>query len=160
VTRTRPITILTFAVLGAAAAWLLEIALIATGQTIVMPPVTFAIVLGLVGIVVLALAIPVRRAVRSREHSRIDPFYATRVVVLAKSSSIAGSLLSGAGLSILAFLLTRSVVPGIGSILMAVATAGGALILLVGGLVAEFMCTIPPEDSEKQPKAPTKPQVS
>ena len=78
--------------------------------------------------------------------AHVDPFYATRVVVLAKASSLAGALVTGLAAAILVFLLTRSVLPAVGSLTMAVVTAVGAVVLLAGGLVAEKMCTLPPED--------------
>lgn len=149
-TRTRPITLVLFAVLGGAAAWLLEVALAANGQPIVIPPISLALVLAVIGGLDILLALPIRRAVKSKVHGRVDPFYATRVLVFSKASAIAGSLLTGAGIGILVFVLSRSVIPGVGSIVMAAATAVGALVLLVGGLVAEYLCSIPPDDDDKQ----------
>ncbi len=153
-TRTRPITMIVFAVFGGAAGWLLEVALSATGSPSIVPPYTLAIALAAIGAIVVALAMPIRRAVREHEQHKIDPFYATRVVVLAKASSVAGALIAGAGAGVLVFLLTRSVVPGVGSILMAVATIVGAIVLLAGGVVAEYMCSVPPDDHEGE-ESPT-----
>jgi hypothetical protein len=149
VTRTRPITLILWGVFGAAAGWLLELALVATGSPQVIPPITLGLVLAVIGAIVLGMAVPIRRAVKDRDPQRIDPFYATRVVVLAKASGIAGALLVGAALGVLIFILTRTIVPGVGSILMVLAAVGGAVVLLVGGLVAEYMCSIPPEDDDK-----------
>ena len=44
-TRTRPITIVLFAVIGAAAGWLLEIGLVAMISPTAVPPLTFALAL-------------------------------------------------------------------------------------------------------------------
>ena len=148
-TRTGPATIALFAIFGGAAGWLLEIGLVAMGLPSVVPPVSLAVALAIIGVLVIGFALPVRRAVKERESARIDPFYATRVVVLAKASTLAGGLLVGGALSIVVFLLTRSVVAGVGSVLMAVAAVAGAIVLLVGGLVAEYMCSIPPNDDDK-----------
>lgn len=147
-TRTRPITVVLFAVLGAAAGWLLEVALVAMGSPAVVPPVTFALALVVIGALVVAFALPVRSAVRDRENHHVDPFYATRVVVLAKASAAAGALLGGATLAIVIFLLTRSVVAGVGSVFTAIAAVVGGIALLVGGLIAERMCSIPPHDGD------------
>jgi hypothetical protein len=144
VTRTRPLTLILFAVLGGAATWLIEVALISSGRPAVVPPVTLALALGVIGVLDVALALPIRRAVRDRALPRVDPFYATRVAIFAKASSIAGSLVAGVGLGMLIFLSTRSV------LLMAVATIVGAVILLVGGLVAEYLCSIPPDDDDQR----------
>jgi len=149
VIRTKPVTLVLFAVFGAAAAWLLEIALIAAGQPAAVPPTTLALALAVIGVLDVALAVPIRRAVRDRTRARIDPFYATRVAVLAKASSLAGSLLAGVASGILIFLTTRSVL-AVGSVVMAVATIVGAVVLLVAGLIAENFCSIPPDDDDKR----------
>lgn len=149
VTRTSPVTLVLLAVFGAGVAWLLETVMVATGRPLVNPPITLGVALLMIGVIVVTMALPVYKVARKRPNARIDPFYATRVVVLAKASSLSGALLTGVGLGITGFLLTRSVVPGVGSITMALVTAGGAVALLVAGLVAEYMCTIPPEDDDK-----------
>jgi hypothetical protein len=123
--------------------------MVATGNPVLIPPYTLAVALVLIGVLIVLMALPVFKVARRKENARIDPFYATRVVVLAKASSLCGALLAGGGLGIAGFLLTRSVVPGVGSVAMAFTTAAGAILLLVGGLVAEYMCTIPPEDDDK-----------
>jgi hypothetical protein len=149
VTRTRPVTLILFAVFGGAGAWLLEVALIAAGQPAAVPPTTLALALAVIGILDIFLALPIRRAMRDRHRPRVDPFYATRVAVLAKASSISGSLIAGAALGILVFLSSRSVL-AVGSIWMAVATLVGAVVLLVAGLIAESFCSIPPDDEDKR----------
>ncbi|MET0989713.1 MAG: DUF3180 domain-containing protein [Glaciihabitans sp.] len=151
--RTRPVTLVVFAAAGGALIWLVEVALIASGRPAAVPPGTLAIALGVIGIIDVALAVPIRRAIRDGQRGKIDPFFATRVVVLAKASSLAGSLVTGVGLGILLFLSTRSVL-AVGSILMAVATVVGAIILLVAGLIAEHLCSIPPDDDDKVEDGP------
>jgi hypothetical protein len=153
VKRTRPVSLVLFAAVGAALVWLLEIGLITAGRPAAVPPVTLALALGVIGILDLLLAIPIRRAVRDGQRGTIDPFYATRVAVLAKASSLAGSLVTGVGLGILLFLSTRSVL-AVGSVLMAVATVVGAVVLLVAGLIAEHLCSIPPDDDDKVEDGP------
>ncbi|WP_167042514.1 DUF3180 domain-containing protein [Salinibacterium sp. ZJ454] len=143
------------AVIGLVGGWFLDAALASAGRPIVVPPFTLPVALTAIGVIVLLLARPVYKAVRTGEYARVDPFYATRVVVLAKASSLAGALLAGGGAGILLYLLSRSVVPGVGSILMAAATIVGAAILLAAGLIAERMCTIPPDD-----EGPTKGPVT
>jgi hypothetical protein len=144
--RTKPLHLVLLAAFGAIAAWLLETVLAASGRAVLLPPVTLAIALVLIGAIVVIMALPVRRVSRRVEGAKVDPFYATRVVMLAKASSLSGALLGGAGLGIAFYLLGRAVLPGVGSITMAFACAAGAILLLVAGLVAEHMCTIPPDD--------------
>lgn len=157
--RTRPLLLVIYLVAAAIIAWLLESTLTASGAATITPPVTLAITLLVIGAVVIALALPVRRAVRDRAASRpdarqVDPFYATRVLVLAKASSIAGSILCGATLAVVGYILTRSVVAGVGSIFTSGAAVVGSLALLICGLVAENMCSIPPDDKDKGNKDP------
>lgn len=148
-TRTSAGHLVLLAVLGGAAMWFIEVALAASGNAIVVPPLTLAIALTLIGVIIVVMALPVRRVSRGVPDARIDPFYATRVVMLAKASSLGGALLTGAGIAVAAYLLTRSVLPGVGSVVLAFASAAGAAILLVAGLVAEHMCTIPPDDDRR-----------
>jgi hypothetical protein len=151
--RTRPVSLVLFAAIGGALVWLIEIALIASGRPVAVPPGTLALALGVIGVLDLLLAVPIRRAVRDGQRGKIDPFYATRVAMLSKASSLAGSLVTGVGLGIVIFLSTRSVL-AVGSILMAVATVVGAVVLLVAGLIAEHLCSIPPDDDDKVEDGP------
>ena len=145
--RTKPLHLVLLAAFGAVAAWLLETVLAASGRAVLLPPVTLAIALVLIGAIVVIMALPVQGA-------KVDPIYATRVVMLAKASSLSGALLGGAGLGIAFYLLGRAVLPGVGSITMAFACAAGAILLLVAGLIAEHMCTIPPDDDPKNDGRP------
>jgi hypothetical protein len=151
VTRTRPSILVLLAVLGGGAGWFLETALVASGRPTFIPPITLAAALALIGVIVVLLALPVYRVVRGTAKTRVDPFYATRAVVLAKASSLTGTLLGGAALAITIFLLTRSVIPPVGSVALAVATTVAGVMLLAGGLIAEKMCTLPPSDDDPNP---------
>lgn len=148
-TRATPLTAL--GLLGFVLGLLVEIAAAASGRPIIVPPLTLPLTLVVVGIVVVMLAWPIRQVTRGRAQRQVDPFRAMRVAVLAKASSLSGSLVLGAGLGIVAFILTRSVVPAVASVWLAVATAIGAGILLAGGLVAEKFCTLRPDDDEDLP---------
>ncbi len=158
--RTKPLHLVLLAAFGGIAAWLLETVLAASGRAVLLPPVTLAIALVLIGAIVVIMALPVRRVSRRVEGAKVDPFYATRVVMLAKASSLSGALLGGAGLGIAFYLLGRTVLPGVGSITMAFACAAGAILLLVAGLVAEHMCTIPPDDDANNDGRPDRRGIS
>ena len=148
-TRTRPAALLLAALLGVAAAFLLDTVLAMRGVAVLVPPVSLAVALVLIGAVVLALAWPVRRAAAGER--RIDPFYATRVLVLAKASALAGALMAGAAAGILIYLLTRAVVP-LGSSLATGGTVVAAILLMVAALVAEHLCALPPDEQTEQPE--------
>ncbi len=151
---TRASTLILFAVIGLVGGWFLDAGLAASGQPTVMPSYALPVVLVAIGVIVVIAAVPVRRAVRARRHGNVNPFYATRVVVLAKACALTGALLAGAGLGLVAYILGRGVVAGVGSVLMAAAMAVGSVLLLVAGLIAERMCTIPPDDDEND-RGPT-----
>ncbi|CAN5403859.1 hypothetical protein BH10ACT4_BH10ACT4_09070 [soil metagenome] len=146
--RTNISTLVLLALIGGIGGGFLETLLASAGRPIVLPPVTLALALLAIGIMVVVLALPIRRLTRGKATQPIDPFYSTRVLVLAKASALSGSLVTGFGVGVLVYLLSRSVVPGVGSVGLAVATLVGAAALLAGGLVAEHMCTIPPRDDD------------
>ncbi len=152
-TRTRSTTLIALLIAGAAVVWFVENALLMSGRALLIPPLTLGATLLIVGIVLLALARPIRRSTLGRTPGRVDPFRATRVVLLAKASALAGALLTGALLTgitggVLAFVLARPVLPGASSVGLAVAGTVGAVVLLVAGLVAEHWCTVPPDDRD------------
>jgi hypothetical protein len=145
VNRTRPLPLLVLAVLGLILGFTLETVLAAQGLAVLIPPLSLALALVLIAAVLLVLAWPVRAAARG--HTRVDPFYATRVVVLAKASALAAALLSGAAAGILTYLLSRAVLP-LGSTLTTGATLIAAAILVSAALVAEHLCSLPPNEDE------------
>lgn len=154
--RTNVSTLLILAIIGAAGAGLVQAALATSGRPVVNPPVTLPLALAAIGAIVVILAMPIRRMTQgppSRNANRlspgaVDPFYATRVVMLAKASALSGALLTGVGIGMLGYLLSRSVLPGTGALGATIGATAGAAVLLACGLVAEFMCRIPPEDDE------------
>lgn len=148
-TRTKPWHLIVAALIGGVLLFFVELVLVSSGRFALVPPITIAVVLGFIGALVVVLALPVRRVAKREPNARVDPFYATRVVAIAKASSLIGALLGGGALGIALFLATRAVTAG-GSVLMAVASLGGAIVLVVGGLVAEWMCTITPDDNDDE----------
>lgn len=151
--RTTPATLLIAAVLGVIAGWLLDEGLASSGRGVLVPPTTLAVALAAIGVVLVLLALPIRRVVKGTRKEPVDPFYATRVVMLAKASAITGALLAGTAGGVLLFLLSRPVSAGVGSVLPTAATVAGALVLTALALVAEAMCQLPPDDEEQEPAA-------
>jgi hypothetical protein len=155
--RTRATTVVILAVLGAVGGWFIDAGLTAAGQHIVMLPPTLPPVLAVIGGIVVLLAVPIRRMTKGTAKKFVDHLYSTRIVMLAKASALTGALIAGVAIGICGYLLTRSVLPAVGSFGLALATLGGAAILLTAGLVAEWFCTIPPMDDgddEKPGKRP------
>lgn len=141
---TRVGTLVLLAAAGVGGAVLLEWLLVASGKPILNPPYSFGITLAGVAAVLVALALPIRRAVTDRAKP-IDPFYAMRVLVLAKASALVGAAFLGGGIGLLGWILTRPVL-GVGSVPQAVVTLVGAGLLLSAGYIAELLCRIPPGD--------------
>ncbi|MGJ4844868.1 DUF3180 domain-containing protein [Leifsonia sp. Le1] len=150
--RTTPVPLIVLGVVAAVAGFLIELALAGSGLAVFVPPLTLPITLVAVSIIVVAFAVPIRRAVRGRNARPIDPFQAMRIVVLAKACSLSGALLTGLGAGLLVYLLSRAVIPAGGTIWLTVSTTVGAIVLLIAGLVAEYLCTIPPDDKNGDPE--------
>ena len=148
--RTHPTTLVAFVLAGLVVGYLADMATVSSGSKAIVPPISLAVTLTGVALVVVALAWPIRRAVKGKATKHLDPFRAMRVAVLAKACSLSGALLFGFGIGITLFLVSRSVVPVAGTVLLALATAIGAALLLAGGLVAEYFCTLPPDDTEPE----------
>jgi len=145
-----PLVIVVLAVAGAALGWLLEVALVAGGRSMIVTPITFAAVLIVIAVAVVAVAIPVRRVAKGAfdaqgRPARVDPFYATRVLALAKSAILVGAILAGGTLAMLAYFFSRPVVNG-SSALPAILGFVASVAVLAAGIVAEEMCRIPPKD--------------
>lgn len=159
-TRTPPLLLVVLGVVSAVVALLLQLTLGAVGLSKLVPQLTLSVTLVLIAVVVVVLALPVRRATRGARRDgaatraapkrRVDPFYATRVVLIAKASAVTGAILAGAGVGVLVELLTRPV-SAASTVWGAVAMLVAAILVLIAGLLAESWCTVPPEDDEKPP---------
>ncbi|QHF25563.1 DUF3180 family protein [Rathayibacter sp. VKM Ac-2804] len=146
--RTRISSLLGLGLAGAVVGFLIDLAIAAAGRPVLIPPLTVPLTLVVVAALVIGFAIPIHRATKGTLRRPIDPFRAMRVVVLAKASSLVGALLLGASGGVLVYLLSRPVVPSLGSVWQDVSAIVGAIVLLVAGLVAEHLCTIPPTDDD------------
>ena len=146
--RTHPTTLVIVGLIGTVAGLLTDAALAASGRAPVVPPVTLSITLAVIAVLVVVLAWPIRRAIRGTAPLRIDPFRAARTAVLAKTCAIMGALLTGWPIGLLLFMLTRTVLGDASGIVLTASAAVGGALLLVGGLLAEWFCTLPPDDRD------------
>jgi hypothetical protein len=151
VRRTSPVALLGIAVAGGAVGWLLQVALVANGAPSFIPPATFYSVLFILAFGLLLLGRPVRRLVRGKAQRPVDPFFAMRVLMLAKASSLAGALLVGAAAALLVYAVSRTGTAATPAFWPDVLTGVGALALCIAGLVVEWWCRIPPEDRAASP---------
>jgi hypothetical protein len=148
--RTGPGILVLAAAIGAAAGFLIDQFLTAGSWSTFTPVVTLPILLVLLGAIDVALAIPIARATRGRSAAPVNPFRAVRIAMLAKASSIVGAAVGGMGVGLLVFLLTRPVVPSVGSMATIIATAACGAVLVAAGLVAEHLCTIRRDDDDDE----------
>lgn len=148
--RTHASALIAFALGGLVIGYLADLATVSGGSKAIVPPISLPVTLVGVAVIVVALAWPIRRAVKGKATKHLDPFRAMRTAVLAKACSLSGALLFGFGLGITLFLLTRSVVPSAETVWLALSTAIGAGLLMAGGLIAEAFCTLPPDDPEAE----------
>ena len=151
--RTSAVFLWSAAAICVALGLLTNVALAASGNALLVPPITLSITLAVIGGVVVALAWPIRRAVKGTAQLRMDPFRAARTAVLAKACAIVGALFTGFAIGLLVYLLTRSVVGDAGSVWLTISAAIGGAVLLACGLIAEFFCTLPPpsdDDAESE----------
>lgn len=150
--RTGPSLIFGCALVGAALLYLIELFALSRGLDTIQPPLSLAVTLFLAAVLVVLLAVPVRRAVNSKKKTQVDSTYATRVVALAKATIIVGSLGLGAGLGIVLHLVSRPTVPPLTGFGPSVALTLTAALLVIGGVVAEYLCTLPPDDTAHEDK--------
>ena len=92
----------------------------------------------------------VRWATQPKPGRRIDATLAVQILTLAKASSVGGALMFGGVAGILTYTLTR---PVVSAELVPSAVCGiiASLVLVVGALIAERLCRIPPDDSQGEP---------
>lgn len=146
--RTTATPLIVLAGVGVVVGFLVEVASVSAGRASIIPPVTLTVSLVAVAIILIALSWPIRRSTTGHATRRIDPFRAMRVAALAKASSHAGALVAGATVGILLFLLTRPILPALGSLWLVIASIVGSVALVVAALVAEWFCTVPKDDDD------------
>ncbi|WP_156760785.1 DUF3180 domain-containing protein [Microbacterium karelineae] len=151
--RTSSVTLVVCALLGAAAGFVTDVVLSGAGRATFSPSVMLPILLVALGACCLLFAWPIRRSVKDPRAPRVDPFRAVRIAVLAKSSSMVGAIVTGFAAGLLAFVLTRPVVPALGSMATEIATAIGGVVLVILALVAEHLCTLPKDPDERESDA-------
>ncbi len=154
-TRTRATPLIGLGVLGLVFGFLLEFGAETLGGSLIIAPISLPLTLIAIGAIVVGFSVPIRRAVTGRSKNPIDPFQALRIVVLARASSRVGALLTGVTLGALIYFTTRPVLPGVGSLWLTIGSCIGAVLLAVAGLIAEYLCTLPKDDDDDAPGAPS-----
>ena len=122
--------------------------LVGRGFQVPVSPANLLITLTAIAVVLLLLAIPIwryRSALNknsTQRPKRVDPFYAVRVLLLAKASSIAGALFVGWHLGVVIFQLSGVVVV---QALIAQSFFGflASLTLVLAAIITEQICRLP-----------------
>ena len=156
--RTKPFVLVLLAVAGAVVLFGAETVLVRLGEPQFTPPITLGVALAFIGVILPVLAWPIRQSTRVTDGApraaTVNPFYATRVLLLAKAGALTGSILAGAGAGVLLFVTTRAVIPPT-PVVLAVVTVVGGLVLTGGSLLAERWCQIPPPANDTSPPGVT-----
>jgi hypothetical protein len=116
-------------------------------------PVTALATMAVIVVITLILGIRVLRWRNSTKRKKaLDPILAARTLVLAQACAYAGTVLLGwhAGI-FLDQLRIWNLRSDQGITWVAIAVAGGGLVMIVVGLLVERFCRIPPEDSDTAP---------
>lgn len=130
------------------AGYFLAAFLVARGFQVPVSPTNLLITLGAIGVVLLALSIPIWRYRKAlgettgQRPKRVDPFYAVRVLLLAKASSIAGALFAGWHLGVVGYQVLGPVVVPI----LALQNGLGffaSFALVTSAYVTEQLCRLP-----------------
>jgi cation transporter-like permease len=152
--RTSPVVLIVLALAGGGIGYLVDHLLTVGGRATFAPSGFLPVGLLLLAAVVIALAWPVRRSVRGKSRSRVDPFAAMRAATLAMASSLLGAMVAGFGAGLLVFLLSRPVTPQVGSVVAMAGLVASALALVIAALVAEQFCALPKDPDDRQPDDP------
>lgn len=148
--RTNPFALVGLTPFGFAVGFFADWALVVRGFSAIRVPWSLAVTVIVLTAIVVALGARVRWATQPKPGRRIDATLAVQILTLAKASAVGGSLMLGGVAGILAYTLTRPVV----SAELVPSAVGGiiaSLVLVVGALIAERLCRIPPDDSQGEP---------
>lgn len=146
--RTTAAPLLVSAALGVMAGFLIDHLLTSSGRPTFAPSGLLPIMLVVLAGALVVLALGIRRSTGEERTRPVNPFWAMRIAILAKSSSLLGAIVSGVGVGLLIFLFTRPVQPSLGSTGAIVATIAGGVVLIVAALVAEHLCAIRKDDDD------------
>lgn len=136
------------AAISAVLGWLVQRALTWSGMSRIDPQLALPIILVAAAVIVVILGIPIRRRLKG-DPKPLNPFYATNVLMLAKSSALTGAVFFGASVGFLIFAFTLPVVVVDDSTWMTIATGVAGLVLSIAGLIVEHFCQLPPSDDDE-----------
>lgn len=143
-------TLVGWAVSATTAGYLLPKLVVSTGGAIPISPWNIIVTLPLIGIILLLMAIPMfkyRAATNARVKDSnkqrpmpLNPFYAVRLVLLAKAISISGAIFSGWHIGVVWLQLTSPVITA--ATMQNVFALIGSLVMTVCAIIVERVCRI------------------
>ena len=159
---TKILTLLGWVIPAATAGYLYSKVATSNGGQVPVTPLNLILTLVAISVILAGFAVPMlryRRALAEQlknsaapRPKRLNPFYAVRLVLLAKATAIAGSLFSGWQLGVIWMQISAPVTAD------SIWQNGFALlasIAMVGvGLIVERICRIKDEGSEPEPPKP------
>lgn len=122
--------------------------MVGRGLQVPVSPANLLITLAAISAVLLALSIPIwryRSALKQKSTQRpkrVDPFYAVRVLLLAKASSLAGVLFASWHLGVVVFQISGAVVVQ-NLILQNALGFLASFLLVIAALITEQICRLP-----------------
>jgi hypothetical protein len=130
--------------------------LVANGMAVPASPTNLLVTLAAIAVILLALTIPIWRYKASLTQytkgprpKRVDPFYAVRVVLLAKASAITGSGFVGWHLGAMIAQLSLPV-SFTAALLQNSFGLVASVVLTIAAIVAEQICRLPDEPKDNQ----------
>lgn len=150
---TKVLSLIVATVVAAAITFVVVRALVANGGSIPVAPNNLLISIPSIAVIELLAAIPIFRyrreltkfATGGKRPKRIDPFYAVKILALAKATAISGSLFAGFSISLVILQATLPVLPE--SIWLNVVAVVVSILLTVAALIIERACKLP-EDGD------------
>lgn len=153
---TKIMTLVGWAVSATTSGYLLPKFVVNAGGAIPISPLNIIITLPLIGVLLVLMAIPMFRyrkasMARSKDIAKprpmpMNPFYAVRLVLLAKAIAISGAIFSGWHIGVVWFQLTSPIVPS--STLQNGLALLGAVVMTACAIIVERICRITDDGSE------------
>lgn len=153
---TKIMTLVGWAISATTAGYLLPKFEVNAGGAIPISPLNIIITLPLIGVLLVLMAIPMFRyrkasMARSKDSAKprpmpMNPFYAVRLVLLAKAIAISGAIFSGWHIGVVWLQLTSPIVPS--STLQNGLALLGAVVMTACAIIVERICRITDDGSE------------
>ncbi len=158
---TKLINLVAWLVPATTAGYLLPQIVVNQGGSIPISPLNIIITLPLIGIILALMAIPIfkyRKALLARTKDSaaarplpLNPFYAVRILLLAKAISISGAIFSGWHIGVVWLQLSSPIIPS--STLQNGLALIGAIIMTVCAGIVERVCRVIDDGSGPETKS-------